>query len=140
MLGRVPSLPSGWSVRSGDARCLPFPDDSFQVVLAVYVLHVIAPRDRKTALAEMRRVLAPGGRLVAVTPVVPRAPVGRVAALALDGLARLAPRRFGGLRTYDPRAALECAGLRLIRARYVRRGYLSLCVVAREADASSDAS
>jgi len=140
MLDRAPSLPFGWSLQIADARCLPFPDDSFQVVLAVYVLHVIAPQDRRTVLAEMRRVLTPGGRLVTVTPVVPRAPVGRAVAVALAGLARVAPRRFGGLRTYDPRPALENAGFRLVRARYVRRGYLSLCVVAGDATPASDAS
>lgn len=63
----VPS-PSGahieWHV--GDATSLEFPDDSYDVVLCQMGLMFI--EDRRAALAEMRRVLAPGGRLVVNTP------------------------------------------------------------------------
>ena len=45
-----------------DAAKLPFADASFDVVLAVTVLCFVA--DANTALSEMARVLAPGGRLV----------------------------------------------------------------------------
>lgn len=130
MLARVPTLPAGWEVRTGDVAHLPFPDDSFLIVLACYVLHVVPRAHIQHALAEIRRVLAPDGRLVAVTPVLPGAPIGRAAGFALDALARRNPDRFGGLRAYDPRPALVDAGFHLVRARYVRRGYPSLCVLA----------
>ena len=43
---------------------LPFPEDSFDVVLCCQALHHV-PRDAKIqALAEMHRVLKPGGRLL----------------------------------------------------------------------------
>ena len=43
---------------------LPFPDDSFDVILSCQALHHV-PRDAKfAALAEMHRVLKPGGRLL----------------------------------------------------------------------------
>lgn len=45
-----------------DLNRLPFPDRSFDAVLAVTVLCFV--RDVGRALREMRRVLAPGGRLV----------------------------------------------------------------------------
>lgn len=46
----------------GDACALPFEDESFDVVCSVGVVHMI---DRPmVAIAEMVRVLAPGGRLV----------------------------------------------------------------------------
>lgn len=46
---------------SGDAVALPFPDHSFEAVLSCGVLeHVQRPED---SLAELRRVLRPGGRL-----------------------------------------------------------------------------
>jgi SAM-dependent methyltransferase len=53
-----------WHV--GDAASLPFPDASYDVVLCQMGLMFM--QDRPAALAEMRRVLAPGGRLVVNTP------------------------------------------------------------------------
>jgi SAM-dependent methyltransferase len=47
--------------REGDAANLPFPDQSFDVVLCQQVLHLV--RDREASLAEMLRVLTPGGRV-----------------------------------------------------------------------------
>jgi SAM-dependent methyltransferase len=49
----------------GDAQELPFPDGSFDTVVAAWMLYHVLDLDR--GLAEMARVLAPGGRLVAVT-------------------------------------------------------------------------
>ncbi len=49
----------------GDAAELPFPDESFDVVTCQMGLMFF---DRSAALAEMRRVLAPGGRVVVNTP------------------------------------------------------------------------
>ncbi len=46
----------------GEAQALPFADASFDAVLCVNVLEAIL--DRPRALAEMRRVLRPGGRIV----------------------------------------------------------------------------
>lgn len=45
----------------GDAQKLPFPDGSFDVVLCQHGVQFFP--DRLAALREMRRVLAPGGRL-----------------------------------------------------------------------------
>lgn len=46
----------------GDARSLPYPDDSFDAAYLVAVLGEIP--DQQTALSELARVLKPGGRLV----------------------------------------------------------------------------
>jgi ubiquinone/menaquinone biosynthesis C-methylase UbiE len=46
--------------REGQAEKLPFPDDSFDLVLSQFALMFFA--DRAAALAEARRVLVPGGR------------------------------------------------------------------------------
>ena len=48
----------------GDARKLPFPDNSFDVILSSWALHnIYDPAGRETAVGEIVRVLKPGGRL-----------------------------------------------------------------------------
>jgi SAM-dependent methyltransferase len=51
--------------RVADVQELPFPDASFDVALAAWMLYHVTDLDR--GLAELARVLRPGGRLVAVT-------------------------------------------------------------------------
>ena len=118
MLARVPPLPDGWHVIDGAADALPLEPGSADVVTAAYLLHLIDPGP---ALAEARRVLAPGGRVVCVTPFA-RGP----AAALLKAAAAVTP----GLRPMDTRPVLERAGLTVWRARTIRRGYPSLCVLA----------
>jgi SAM-dependent methyltransferase len=55
----------GIDARVGDAASLPFPDASFDCVLAAWMLFHLPDIDR--GVAELFRVLGPGGRLVAVT-------------------------------------------------------------------------
>lgn len=55
----------GVDARVGDAQEVPFPDGSFDVVVAAWMLYHVTDLDR--ALAQIRRVLRPGGRLVATT-------------------------------------------------------------------------
>jgi ubiquinone/menaquinone biosynthesis C-methylase UbiE len=50
----------------GDATALPFPDGDFDVVLCQMTLMFV--EDRLTALREMHRVLAKGGRVLITTP------------------------------------------------------------------------
>ena len=50
----------------GDARRLPYRDASFSAVFANSILMFLPPRE---AFAEMRRVLAPGGRAVVLEPL-----------------------------------------------------------------------
>lgn len=48
-----------------DAQAIPYPDDSFDAVIANHMLYHVP--DRPAALAEIRRVLKPGGRFYAST-------------------------------------------------------------------------
>jgi SAM-dependent methyltransferase len=48
----------------GDAQVLPIPDASVDVVLATWMLYHV---DKPRALADYKRVLRPGGRLIATT-------------------------------------------------------------------------
>ncbi|MEU4241927.1 class I SAM-dependent methyltransferase [Actinoplanes sp. NPDC026619] len=53
------------SLDTADMTALPYPDDSFDLVVASMAIHNIHPaRGRRTALDEALRVLRPGGRLV----------------------------------------------------------------------------
>jgi len=65
MVARARSIAPDVEWHQGDAVELPFPDASFEVVLAQQVLQFT--RDRKAAVREIRRVLAAGGRVIAST-------------------------------------------------------------------------
>ncbi len=55
----------GVDARIGDVQALPFADGSFDTVVAAWMLYHVPDLDR--GLAEISRVLAPGGQLIAVT-------------------------------------------------------------------------
>jgi SAM-dependent methyltransferase len=96
----------GLPVREGDLASCRFPDGSFDAVVGVHVVeHVPDPR---AFLAEARRVLAPGGRLVLVTPNLHGRGAGRFG----DAWRELDPPRH--LHLFPPetlRRAVEEAGL-----------------------------
>lgn len=131
MLERVPALPEGWTVETADARRLPFADGAFAVVTAVYLLHVVDAATRRGIIGECRRVLRPGGRLVTVTPALPRTRVARMLYAPLAAVAGSAVGPAAGFRPLDPRAELEEATFTIAATTYVGRGYPSLCVLAR---------
>ena len=121
-LAAAHDLPTGWRLLSGDARRLPFRDRRFDVVTVCYLLHLLDEESRTRVVAEIARVLREGGRVVTVT-VESRRPVARAALGCL-------PRR-SGLRPLDPMGELRAAGLEPLRARFVRDGWPSLCVLAQ---------
>ena len=57
-------LPPGASLVAGNAEDMPFDDGSFDAVLSVYLFHELPRNARRRVMAEMRRVLRPGGLLV----------------------------------------------------------------------------
>ncbi|HUG85572.1 MAG TPA: class I SAM-dependent methyltransferase [Euzebya sp.] len=99
--------------RAADAELLPFPDDTFDLVMGHAFLHHVPDLDQ--AFAEFRRVLKPGGRLIiageptllgdAVANQVKRATrIGiKTAAALLGGDRVLAPHAHDS--HYDARAA-----------------------------------
>ena len=108
-------------VLRGDGAALPFADATFDAVVVVSALEFIA--DPTTCLAECRRILRPGGRLVCIIPRQlpwadavfrtltghdPEADFGGARAKVQAALAQAAPdaqrqriRRCGGARTED---------------------------------------
>ena len=79
---RADALGRDVDVRRGDARDLPWPDDSFDTVVCVFGLCVVP--DEREALTEMARVLRPGGLLLLADHVVSTRPDVRVLQAALD--------------------------------------------------------
>ncbi len=135
MLRAAEPLPSGWTLVEADARDLPFDEDSFDVVTTAYLLHVLDRGDRTGALEEIARVLRPAGRLVAVTPALPRARIGRAFLRPVAAMAERSSGLASGLRALDPREEIG-RHLRVRRTRWVNRGYPSICVLAGAPDLS----
>ena len=131
MLARVPRLPAGWRLLRADATWLPFPDRSFDVLTATFVLHLLESRQRAALLAEARRVLRGKGRLVVVTISPPRSErLSRI----VHRIPSAAWRRLGvlrGLRPLDPRPDLEVNGFAVQRVLRVSQGYPSLVAAAQ---------
>ncbi len=55
---------TGWGLASAYAQQLPFASDSFDVVTALNFLHLFTLEAQRAMIAEMRRVVKPGGILV----------------------------------------------------------------------------
>ena len=85
----------------GDALTLPFPDGAFDAITVGYGLRNIA--DPEGAIAEMRRVLAPGGRLVVLDFGKPE---NAVAAALYWGFLRTMMPAVGWLFHGDPETYL----------------------------------
>ena len=74
-LERFPGTPGAVRFVEGDALKLPFPDGAFDAVTIAYGLRNLA--DLEAGVAEMHRVLRPGGRLLALDFGKPANPLWR---------------------------------------------------------------
>jgi ubiquinone/menaquinone biosynthesis C-methylase UbiE len=95
-------------LRLGDAQQLPFPDRSFDSAIATLTLCSIPDADK--AVAEMARVLRPGGRMVLLDHVASPLPgVRRVQRILEPAVLRLAADHL--LR--EPDVAVRASGLEI---------------------------
>jgi len=95
--------------RLGDVRTMRLPAASFDVVLVHWMLHDVAPWDRPSIIAELARLLRPGGRLFSREPTgtkhgMPAADVrelfaaaGLVETLATEGKAPVLGEHYRGV-------------------------------------------
>jgi SAM-dependent methyltransferase len=115
----------GVDARVGDVQTLPFDDASFDCVVAAWMLYHVADVD--VGLAEMARVLRPGGHLVAVTNSESHLAEARaVGAVDMRGLSPFSRenaepqlrRRFTAVERHDVDGTVTFAGHADVR-RYV---------------------
>jgi demethylmenaquinone methyltransferase/2-methoxy-6-polyprenyl-1,4-benzoquinol methylase len=91
----------------GDAASLPFEDGRFDLAMISFALHEMEAGKRPEVLAEMLRVLAPGGSLLAVDYLEPRSPGQGIG----HAVARLAERAAGRRHYRNYRDFLKLGGL-----------------------------
>jgi demethylmenaquinone methyltransferase / 2-methoxy-6-polyprenyl-1,4-benzoquinol methylase len=84
---------------SGDALALPFADDSFEAVTIGFGLRNLADAER--GLAEMRRVLSPGGRVAILEITRPRGILRPFYRFWFDGVIPLAGKVLPGGSAYS---------------------------------------
>jgi len=109
----------GGGVLRADAARLPFADSAFRQATAVWLLHVVA--DRPAVFAELARVLAPGGHLLAMTARSNRGddPVGRILTRLEDQVGALSDADEA-LAPEASACGLEFVGRRAATAKIVR--------------------
>lgn len=79
-----------------DVRAVPLPDGCADFVSIGYLLHLVDPESRVRVLAEARRLLRPGGRLIVVVHGSPSGPAGPAYRAAWRVLRRVTPRGVVG--------------------------------------------
>jgi ubiquinone/menaquinone biosynthesis C-methylase UbiE len=93
--------------KNAPAQALPFPDAQFDVVLSTLMLHHLPRKGRQQCASEVRRVLKPGGRVLAVD----------FGASARQGRGLLAHfHRHGHVELHDINALLGEAGLSTVES------------------------
>lgn len=130
MLERAAALPESWRLLGASGEDLPFADQSFDLVTASWVLHVLEPGTRERVIAECVRVLKPGGRFGSVTIAPPRSALAGILTAPARWAARRYPSQLVGLTPLDPTGDLIRAGLTEPFRKRDFRGYPALCLVA----------
>lgn len=102
-------------LKIGDAYHLDYPNDCFDVLLNNYMFDLIPEQDFATILAEYKRVLCPGGRLVLVNMTKG----SRWFNAMWEFLYKIRPSLLGGCRSVELAPYLKKAGFIKVQRQYV---------------------
>ncbi|WP_419703434.1 class I SAM-dependent methyltransferase [Promicromonospora sp. NFX87] len=114
---RAAELGRGVDLRTGDAEHLPFGDESFDTVVCALSLCTIP--DPVAAIAEMRRVLVPGGRLLLLDHVGSTWPPVYAAQRLVE---RLTIRAAGEHLTRRQLPLVQAAGFDVVESERLKAG------------------
>jgi ubiquinone/menaquinone biosynthesis C-methylase UbiE len=93
-----------------DARTIPFVSDCFDRIYMSYVLDLVPIADIPVILAELHRVLKPGGRIVIVALTEGITPLSRTLVAAWKAVYSLSPITCAGCRPLQLSSRVEKAG------------------------------
>jgi ubiquinone/menaquinone biosynthesis C-methylase UbiE len=106
---------ANYQLTSGDAYHLQFSDAYFDLLINNFMFDLLPEKDFPIVLAEFRRVLKPGGRLLLVNMTKPERWYQRI----YEGVYKLNPRWLGGCRGVLLQSSLETSGFGQIQREMV---------------------
>lgn len=112
-----------------DAIRLPFGDRRFDRLFSAYTLDLLPIDDLPIAMAEIRRVVRPGGRVVLINLTEGVEWTSRIFIAAWKRIYRLHPQSVGGCRPQQLAPVLERTGFTVVRRVVVQAGFPSEVLV-----------
>lgn len=117
--------------QAADARWLPFPAASFDNVICCYLFELLPPGEVPKALAELRRVLRPDGRLTLTLVAQNKSSFNAAYRLG----SRILPAFWGRQIDRDMAHLLPACGFVLKTDTYLRQGFYASHVVSAQVNA-----
>ncbi len=106
---------NNYSLQSGDAYALQFADSTFDLVMNSYMFDLLPEADFLPVLAEFKRVLKSGGRLVQINMTHGNSWYNFI----WEGLYRLHPALLGGCRGVEMEMYYKEAGFEHVEREYI---------------------